>query len=120
MGHGGQREEHYAESAKIEGARPGRGQRERENGNARGRPYGADGALADVFVVTSGGLGSVGISSATQRQGVVTINFSGGGVCPGATSYFFGLTSARTTLVPNRAILDYSAGGMGVADARTP
>jgi len=51
----------------------------------------------DVYVVTSGGLGSVGIASAEQTGGMVTFNFAVAGVCPGQTSYFFGLTSATTT-----------------------
>ena len=37
------------------------------------------------------------IASATRGMGnVVVFNFAGSGVCPGQTSYFFGLTSATT------------------------
>ncbi len=73
-------------------------------------PY-PPGALKDVFVVTSGGLGSVGISSATQVGNVITFVFgtpSSGGVCPGQTSFFFGLTSATTTPVLGTAKLYFS------------
>src|SRR6202051_4652232 len=52
-------------------------------------PYGASGA-ADVFVVTTGGLGSVKIGSADQVGGTITFTFASP-VCPGDTSYFFGL-----------------------------
>ena len=84
-------------------------------------PY-APGGPQDVFVVTSGGLGSVGIASATRGMGnVVVFNFAGSGVCPGQTSYFFGLTSATTMPVPATAKLFYSLGGMpGVVPVRVP
>lgn len=70
-------------------------------------PY-APGALFDVFVGTAGGLGSVGIASATQSGSTITFNFAGAGVCPGATSYFFGLTSASTSPHAGTAQLLYS------------
>jgi hypothetical protein len=50
------------------------------------------GAPAQVFVVTSGGLGSVGPSSATQTGTYITFQFATP-VCPGQTSYFFGLAA---------------------------
>ena len=52
-------------------------------------PYGASGA-ADIFVVTTGGLGSVKIASAYQIGGTITFSFAAP-VCPGDTTYFFGL-----------------------------
>jgi hypothetical protein len=54
--------------------------------------YNGVGPLDDVFVVTSGGLGSVGPSAATKEGDGITFHF-GTPVCPGATSYFFGLAA---------------------------
>lgn len=85
-------------------------------------PY-PPGAPKAVFVVTSGGLGSVGISSATQVGGVITFVFgqpADGGVCPGQTSYFFGLTSADTNPATGVAKLYYSDGSSAFVDARMP
>jgi hypothetical protein len=77
-------------------------------------------ALADMFVVTSGGLGSVGVSSATRSGAIVIVNFAGGGVCPGQTSYFFGLASASTTPVPGTAKLFYTPAASGTTAVRVP
>ncbi len=82
-------------------------------------PYSPNG-LADVFVVTSGGLGSVVVASADQTGSTITFTFAAGGVCPGATSYFFGLTSKSTAPKPGVANLSYSLGGGGTAADRTP
>lgn len=82
-------------------------------------PY-PPGPLKDVYVVTSGGLGSVGIASADQTGGMITFNFAGGGVCPGQTSYFFGVTSNITTPVMASARLYFSLGGATMTPARIP
>lgn len=63
--------------------------------------YDGDGVTGDqVYVVTSGGLGSVGLASAKQDGGTITFNFSapvcaGGSPGTGQSSYFFGLVSAQ-------------------------
>ena len=63
-------------------------------------PYVKGGPLSDVYVVTSGGLGSIGIAKADKTGNVITFTFSKP-VCAGAsagkgdTSYFFGLTAAK-------------------------
>jgi len=63
--------------------------------------YKTGGPPADVFVVTSGGLGNVGLASADQTGDVITFNFKNPGVCPGAspgkgdTSFFFGLAAVK-------------------------
>jgi hypothetical protein len=55
---------------------------------------------ADVYVITQGGLGTIGIGSAEQDGDVITFNF-GGLICPSEpanaanTTYFFGLASAN-------------------------
>jgi hypothetical protein len=62
--------------------------------------YKTGGPLADIFVVTSGGLGSVGLASADLTANVITFKFSAP-VCPGAspgkgvTSFFFGLAAVK-------------------------
>ena len=81
-------------------------------------PYSPKGKF-DVFVVTGGGLGSVGLASATQSAGAIKFLFSSP-VCPGATSFFFGLGSKTTTPKPSTAKLIYSLGSGGAADVRVP
>src|SRR3954447_18839375 len=60
--------------------------------------YNKIGPLDDVFVVTKGGLGSIGLASAEQNGNVITFTFSQP-VCaadtsgPGRTTFFFGLAS---------------------------
>ncbi len=56
------------------------------------------GTLADIFVVTSGGLGTIGLSSATQEGNVVTFRFdkpvcAGPSAEKGDTSFFFGFAA---------------------------
>ena len=81
-------------------------------------PYSAEG-LYDVYVVTSGGLGSVGLSSAAQVGSTITFTFAGP-VCPGATSFFFGVASQSTTPVAGVAKLRYSLGGSATTADRVP
>jgi hypothetical protein len=63
--------------------------------------YNKVGPADDVFVVTKGGLGSIGLASAVQNRNIVTFTFSQP-VCaadtssPGQTSFFFGLASIHT------------------------
>ncbi|HXC54748.1 MAG TPA: hypothetical protein VNU97_05610 [Rhizomicrobium sp.] len=85
-------------------------------------PY-PPGPLADVYVVTSGGLGSVVVSTATQSGNTITFSFADPttvGVCPGATSYFFGLTSAKIHPIAGSARLFYSNGGSALVHDRVP
>jgi hypothetical protein len=78
--------------------------------------YNSDGIAGDqVFVVTSGGLGSVGVASATQSGSDVTFTFAGGGVCAGSSpgtgdsSFFFGLVSTRESKFVTATITDGSS-----------
>ncbi len=63
--------------------------------------YNGDGETGDqVYVVTGGGLGSVGLASATQWSNTITFNFAapvcaGGSPGSGQSTYFFGLISAQ-------------------------
>lgn len=67
--------------------------------------FNGDGKLDDVFVITSGGLGNVGLVSAVRSGNDITFTFNGGvagGSSPGNgdSSFFFGLVSnhARKTI----------------------
>ena len=63
--------------------------------------YNKVGPVDDVFVVTKGGLGSIGLASAEQDRNIITFTFSQP-VCaadtsgPGKSTFFFGLTSTHT------------------------
>ena len=80
--------------------------------------YGPNGD-SDIFVVTSGGLGSVGIGSADQVGGTITLTFASP-VCPGATSYFFGLASKSVKPVAGKATVSFSLGGSTTMADRVP
>jgi len=83
---------------------------------------------ADVFVITSGGLGTIGLSSAMQVGNIVTFTFATP-VCPkpliataaipGKTSFFFGL-AAKTAPKPSVAKLVYTLGTTGTTADRVP
>ena len=81
-------------------------------------PYSASGA-ADIFVVTTGGLGSVKIASADQIGGTITFTFAQP-VCPGDTSYFFGLASKSVNPVAGKATVSFSLGGSTITGDRVP
>jgi hypothetical protein len=81
-------------------------------------PYSASGA-ADLFVVTTGGLGSVKIASADQAGGTITFTFAAP-VCPGDTSYFFGLASKSVKPVAGKATVFFSLGGSAKTGDRVP
>ena len=81
-------------------------------------PYGPKGKV-HVFVVTTGGLGSVGLASADQVGKRITFTFSNP-VCPGATSYFFGLASKSVKPVAGVATVCYSLGGSTTTVDRVP
>ncbi|MEK6373862.1 MAG: hypothetical protein AABO58_14340 [Acidobacteriota bacterium] len=55
----------------------------------------------DVFVITGGGLGNKGLSSAVRAGTSITFTFSGGGIAQGGSpgrgdsSYFFGIVSTH-------------------------
>ncbi|MEA2997743.1 MAG: hypothetical protein QOG74_3292 [Alphaproteobacteria bacterium] len=56
-------------------------------------PY-RPGLVGDVYVITQGGLGTVGIKSAEQDGDVITFTFAKP-MCVGESTFFFGLTSNR-------------------------
>ena len=69
----------------------------------------------DVFVVTSGGLGTVGLKSAVQAGVKIAFTFTAP-VCPGATSYFFGLASKSVKPVADIAEVSFTKGVAGTPD----
>ena len=77
------------------------------------------GALFDVFVVTTGGLGTIGLSSADQVGAKIEFTFAKP-VCPGQTSYFFGLASKSLVPKPGTAEVFRSLGGTVPTAVRIP
>lgn len=79
--------------------------------------FNGDHVADDVFVVTSGGLGSVGLLSAVRSGTHITFTFAGGGVPQGASpgrgqsSYFFGIVSS----FPKRNVTVTAANTLGPA-----
>lgn len=79
--------------------------------------FNGDGHTDDVFVVTSGGLGTVELASAVRAGNSITFNFAGGGVAQGGapgtgqSSYFFGIVSAR----PKKNVTISAANTLGPA-----
>jgi len=63
--------------------------------------FNGDNRPDDVFVVTSGGLGNVGLASAVRAGAGIIFTFAGGGVAQGGSpghgdsSYFFGVVSTH-------------------------
>ena len=85
-------------------------------------PY-PPGPLRDIYVVTSGGLGSVAVATATQSGSVITFNFGDPttpGICAGATGYFYGLTSAKIHPVMSKARIFFSNGPAVLVPVRIP
>jgi hypothetical protein len=85
-------------------------------------PYSPSGA-AEVFVISSGGPGKVGLKSATQNAGRITFTFAkpicpNEGSRPGTDSFFFGFAS-RNPPVPAKAQLIATMEGTA-ADVRAP
>src|SRR5882672_1153188 len=54
--------------------------------------YNADGVTEHVYIVTAGGLGSIGPDYADKTGNKISFHFCGG-VTPGTSSFFFGLAS---------------------------
>ena len=81
---------------------------------------------AQVFVVTSGGVGSIGLSSADQTGDVITFTFTtpvcpaNGVNAPGETSFFFGLAAkGHPHDLVAKSDLTFGGGEVNV-DARAP
>lgn len=90
-------------------------------GTALSLDYNGDGALERVFVVTRGSVGSVGPTSADKQGSRITFRFEEA-ICPGESSFFFGMASrglprVRTAevaeLISGRVVENSALGGPG-------
>lgn len=86
--------------------------------------YNGDHKADQVFVVTSGGLGTIGIASAVQTGSNIKFNFSkpvceGGAPGKGDTSFFWGLVSKNPPKTVT-ATLHETGGATHVVSARSP
>jgi hypothetical protein len=77
------------------------------------------GTPSQVFVVTTGGLGSTGPDTATLTGSVITFNFHTP-VCPGQTSYFFGLASNNAAASSPAQMIPTPGTGPVTVDGRAP
>ena len=87
-------------------------------------PYLPGGGVSEVYVVTSGGLGSIGIASADRVGNVTTLTFSkpvcaGSSAGKGETSFFFGLTAPEAPKV-STAQMQITGGALVNVPARVP
>lgn len=85
--------------------------------------YDGAGPLDQVYVVTGGGLGTIGLASANQVGNDITFRFSrpvcaGDSPGTGETTFFFGLASRRAPIATT-AIAITTSGSLAVA-ARAP
>jgi hypothetical protein len=86
--------------------------------------FGGDARSDQVFVITTGGTGSIGLASAVQTRGTIRFRFkspvcSGISGVKGASTYFWGLVSEQ----PPRnitALLHETGGGTHVVKTRSP
>ena len=76
------------------------------------------GTRSDVSVITSEGIGTVKLSSARIENGIAVFTFERP-VCPGVSSFFFGLTASGIPQ-PTTATLDLTSGPPLAVAARTP
>jgi len=87
-------------------------------------PYPGGTGPADVFVITTGAIGTVGLASADRAGAAVTFAFRqpvcpGPGANPGQSSYFFGFAAARPPQ-PATARLEFDIGDGVDVPARAP
>ena len=88
--------------------------------------YDKVGPLDDVFVVTSGGLGTIGLSGADKVGNVITFTFASpicggsGGPAGGQTSFFFGLAAATAPKAITAQVSVTPGGGLVNVPARVP
>lgn len=86
--------------------------------------YGGDAGRDQVFVITNGGTGSIGLASATQTRDSIKFKFTSpvcGGVLAGKgdSTYFWGLVS-RQPPKNMTAVLHETGGATRVVKARSP
>ncbi len=77
------------------------------------------GTRGEVFVVTTGGVGSVSIDAVERAGTVLTFHFAGGGIESGASSLFFGMTAAKPPRAGITSLVD-TAGNTYETAVRVP
>ncbi len=82
-------------------------------------PYRTPNDKFDVFVVTTGGPGTVGLKAAVQAGNKIDFTFAAP-VCPGAMSYHIGLASKSVKPVADIAQVSFSLGGGATTADRVP
>ena len=87
-------------------------------------PYNG-GAPSDVFVITGGGLGTIGLKSAEQDGDVITFAFSkyvcvGAAPGTGASTFFFGLAAANAAKPTTATLFGFGSPGFVQTPARVP
>lgn len=86
--------------------------------------YNSDGEADQVYVITSGGLGSIGLAKAEKSDGEITLTFNtpvcaGGHPGGGESSFFFGLVSTQPPK-PVTATVKETTGTVHNVQARAP
>jgi len=86
--------------------------------------YDGDGVADQLYVVTSGGLGSIGLASAEKDGNNITFNFSpsvcaGGSPGTGQSTFFFGLVSTQSPRNVTATVRE-TTGSVYDVDARAP
>jgi hypothetical protein len=87
-------------------------------------PY-ATNELADVYVVTSGGLGTIGLKSAERSGDAISFTLASPLCADGPpdvkkTTFFFGLAATATPMHVNASVYGYGDPGIFSIDARVP
>lgn len=77
------------------------------------------GNAAHVFVVTKGGIGSVGVKSAEQDGDVIQFNFSDY-LCAGKSTFFFGLAAATAPKTTDATLFGLGSPPLIQTKARVP
>ena len=93
-------------------------------GPSKQLPY-KDNALADVFVITTGGLGTIGIRSAERSGDAIVFEFKAPLCADGPpdikrTTFFFGLAAAAAPMHVNASVSVIGFPPIYAVDARVP
>ncbi|WP_375413976.1 hypothetical protein [uncultured Bradyrhizobium sp.] len=87
-------------------------------------PY-ANNELADVYVVTTGGLGTIGLKSAERNGDIIMFTFAGEVCADGPpdvkkTTFFFGLAAAAAPMKVSASVYGTGDPGFFAIEARVP
>ena len=82
-------------------------------------PYPPNQQQAHTFVITQGGIGTVGIESAEQDGGMITFTFKSY-LCPGASTHFFGMAAPKAAQGTTAVLFKYGTPPFYEVNARAP